>query len=711
MQPIQEQQPGNSNNKYYVFTQHAFFYTLFFLAMIALVITSLLIIRQIHYLHQARQWINHTHQVINASNEIVIDLLKAETQQRAYLITGDDLYLSPYKANIEGTAAKLNHLKSLTQDNLNQLYLLNKAEQLLKKRMDLLSETIELKKTNAPTSDNLKYYSKLHAGNSLTEQIQTLLEQINYNDYQLLKTRNEKAGVLLKQISYIAICITLFILVLYLTALLIFKRQFQKNSRVEHHNKELQSILSGIIESADEMVAAVDLQRRYILFNNSYKDEIKRIFHKNIQIGMSLDEVAGDSPEKEKFLEGWRRTFNGEEFTNIIDFYSNENTYEISSNLLRDANNNIIAYSHIIRNITLIVKEAQSLKNLNNVLENEKAELKDRNKKIELLIEMSDTMQSCSNSAELINVLCNYCEKILNNSRGIIYILHPSREYLEAKSKWGNPQQKETLITPDQCWALKRSSIYIVNNPKDDLICYHIKSDLPISSYVCTPLMAQNSIFGLLYVETSGVDNKNSEMTPLIINAIAESASISIANVRLRETLSFQSIHDSLTGLYNRRYMEDFLTKEISRSKRNNKEIAILMCDIDHFKEFNDNYGHEAGDIVLKEISSSIQKMTRSSDVVCRYGGEEFLILLFETGLETAKTRAEIIRNSVGHKHVHYKSKSLGSISISIGISVFPLDGIVPDDLINAADKALFFAKKSGRNKIIVYQDIKNLSS
>jgi diguanylate cyclase (GGDEF)-like protein len=197
------------------------------------------------------------------------------------------------------------------------------------------------------------------------------------------------------------------------------------------------------------------------------------------------------------------------------------------------------------------------------------------------------------------------------------------------------------------------------------------------------------------------------ENEKLLVNAFAELTALSLANVRLRENLHFQSIRDPLTSLYNRRYLDEFLLKQLHQSERTQSPLAVLMLDLDHFKRINDFYGHDAGDMALKELGKVLTSGTRAGDLACRYGGEEFVLVLFNTEAKAAKARAELLREMVAHIHIKYGSQEVGPIHISIGIAVYPQDGVTSAELIETADKALYQAKKSGRNKSVLYADMK----
>ena len=181
----------------------------------------------------------------------------------------------------------------------------------------------------------------------------------------------------------------------------------------------------------------------------------------------------------------------------------------------------------------------------------------------------------------------------------------------------------------------------------------------------------------------------------------AEYLSLSIANITLWEKLADQSIRDPLTRLFNRRYLEETMQREILRAARKQTKISIIMADIDHFKKFNDMYGHKAGDELLVKLADLLKSKIRGSDIACRYGGEEFILILPESTAEETYKRAEYLREEVKNMKVYFLDQLLPSITLSMGITTYPDHGIELNELIRVADIALYKAKEQGRDKVI----------
>jgi diguanylate cyclase (GGDEF)-like protein len=171
----------------------------------------------------------------------------------------------------------------------------------------------------------------------------------------------------------------------------------------------------------------------------------------------------------------------------------------------------------------------------------------------------------------------------------------------------------------------------------------------------------------------------------------------------LREKLLEQAMRDKLTGLYNRHYVEEWFGLELRRAQRHGRPIAAIMLDIDHFKRFNDTFGHEAGDLVLRELAGVLVRFARESDVACRYGGEEFLVLLPECPFDAARCKAEQLRAEVAKLELQYDEQPLGPVRVSVGVAAFPDHAKESEELLRHADEALYLAKQTGRNRVVAY--------
>ena len=217
-------------------------------------------------------------------------------------------------------------------------------------------------------------------------------------------------------------------------------------------------------------------------------------------------------------------------------------------------------------------------------------------------------------------------------------------------------------------------------------------------------MVAQNEILGVLHLQSPSKDNLTEPKRQLAYTVV-EQAGMALSNLKLREALREQSIRDPLTGLYNRRYMEEVLKQHISRVTRHLHPLGIIMIDIDHFKHFNDTNGHAAGDALLRELGEFLQRRIRGEDVACRYGGEEFILIMPEAFLEAAHQRAELLRQGAKGLRIRDAGQSLGGITLSLGVAIYPQHGRTIENILRAADSALYRAKQDGRDRVVVAEN------
>lgn len=231
------------------------------------------------------------------------------------------------------------------------------------------------------------------------------------------------------------------------------------------------------------------------------------------------------------------------------------------------------------------------------------------------------------------------------------------------------------------------------------MVCGHLHQPFP-SEYLCLPMIAQGETLGVLHLSQSTTGRLTKAKQRLAIT-VAEHISMSLANLKLREILRSQSIRDVLTGLFNRLYMEESVDQEIYRARRHQTPIGIIMLDLDHFKEFNDTLGHNGGDAILRELGHLLRGRFREEDIACRYGGDEFVIVLPNTSLANSHKLAEQLRAQIKSLSVQYRHQNVGPFTASIGIAIFPDHGMTKEDVIGAADAALYYAKREGGDRVI----------
>lgn len=346
------------------------------------------------------------------------------------------------------------------------------------------------------------------------------------------------------------------------------------------------------------------------------------------------------------------------------------------------------------------VAQRQAMQALN--LEN------NRKNETRLLSELGEWLQSSKSLTELYNVIESFMAKMFVGSSGELYVYSNSRDVLDSACSW-NMDTSHDHIDADDCWALRRGRIYKYGKGLVDFKCSHVTGEFAVecekpepekpSRYVCIPIIAHGDTVGMLHIRfVIGESGEIEDKFYAFALRCAEQISLAIANVKLRDELRNQSTRDSLTNIHNRRYFLDRFRTEIQNSVRRETQLAVLSIDADHFKRFNDNHGHDAGDIVLRLLADTMAAEFEEPAVPARIGGEEFAVLLPGASISDARIAGEAIRKRIEGLSAYCAGKRLPQVTISVGVASYPSEGNTPLELMKAADKALYRSKDSGRN-------------
>lgn len=357
----------------------------------------------------------------------------------------------------------------------------------------------------------------------------------------------------------------------------------------------------------------------------------------------------------------------------------------------------------------LLEERAQTevaLQSANNELKTTLQELEQRGQETSTLKEMGDFLQTCLAVEEAYKVMNQFAERLFPGSSGGLYVLDDPNELLEAVAVWGQSSMQEPVFATDECWALRLGRTHLVEDPREGPTCAHLTSR-PKGSVICVPMMAQGETLGVMHVQFPDVTPvpRQTQARQRWASTVGEHLALALANLELRENLMLQAIRDPLTGLFNRRYLEEALEREVLRCARKKRALGMIMLDLDHFKTFNDAAGHEAGDSMLKALSYFLLDNVRAEDIVCRYGGEEFLLIMPEASLDLARQRAEQLRQEVKALTVQHEGQPLGTVTLSLGVVAFPQHGTTVNELLRAADSALYSAKQEGRDRVSVWHN------
>jgi diguanylate cyclase (GGDEF)-like protein len=333
------------------------------------------------------------------------------------------------------------------------------------------------------------------------------------------------------------------------------------------------------------------------------------------------------------------------------------------------------------------------------------ADLQARHKQIALISQLADSLHSSNSREESYAVIRAFAADILEGASGCLYVYNNSRDQLHRAAQWGldciNPGLAEHF-TPDECWGLRRGKINVVSSIEGHVQCRHVQTDHGFS-YMCIPITARGQTSGLLYLQTADPRGEAAlaHVQPLA-RGFADQLSLALVNIELRERLQNMAIKDPLTELYNRRFLDEALSRELLVAERKKSKVSLALIDIDHFKKVNDTYGHPAGDAILKQVARYLAGSMRRSDIVCRYGGEEMLVVMPDCDLDEAAKKLQALRQGIKQLVLRSDGVEIPSVTVSIGLAAYPSHATDRVDLVAAADQALYQAKHGGRDRVVV---------
>lgn len=342
-------------------------------------------------------------------------------------------------------------------------------------------------------------------------------------------------------------------------------------------------------------------------------------------------------------------------------------------------------------------QRAQTEDDLQNALNN----MSEITRETQLIGRVGDYLRGCRTEDEAYAIIQKSMPELFPGTFGSISIFNNSRNLLQNVLTWGafDPVNKE--FDPEDCWALRQGRIHRSKDDGSAPMCTHLPPMDEQTTCVCLPMQAQGQTIGQIFLGADKHDALMDHKVAMLRNA-GEQISLALANLNLQRVLREQSIKDPLTKLFNRRYLEETLARECARAQRNQIPLCVLILDIDHFKKVNDTYGHDAGDAVLVAFGSLLMGKVRKEDVVCRLGGEEFVVVLPSAPLDMAVQRAEAICDAMRKMKVTFQGQVIPT-TVSIGVSQFPEHGLDPEELLRRADTALYAAKQGGRDRVVVF--------
>jgi diguanylate cyclase (GGDEF)-like protein/PAS domain S-box-containing protein len=448
----------------------------------------------------------------------------------------------------------------------------------------------------------------------------------------------------------------------------------------------------NLVQIMGEGLTIVDSQEK-ILFSNPAAENMFGVAPGKL-IGHNLKEFMDPSQVDEILLQtDQRKRGEKSQYEVVIVRPDSEKRHLlITATPQYDANGQFISSFGVFHDITLRRQYEQTLEQTRAQLSKQVQELDKKNREMSTSSDMMNMLQNCTAVSETYSVIARFCRQLFPEANGAFYYKKGNKRF-KLVQKWGDLTNTNNEINVEDCWGLRREKLYAFNPSSLGPVCAHLGRKLPGSS-VCVPITIDNEISAMLHLETDEGMFELTEDQNQIAISLSEQISLALSNVQLKEKLHEQAIRDSLTGLYNRYYMEEALVKELSRAHRSGKNIGLIMLDFDRFKELNTLYGHPKADDVLRDFGILLNASIRGSDIACRYGGDEFLIIMPETTLEILASRSDQLRNKVKElSDINTLLKNF-PMTVSIGIAVFPRHGRNPAELLKSADDALMEAKK-----------------
>lgn len=452
--------------------------------------------------------------------------------------------------------------------------------------------------------------------------------------------------------------------------------------------------LTALFESTDRIVWSVDREFRLIIANQAAQRFFALRFGKRIQPGdVCLPLAASD---RERWSERYAQAQGGHNLSVDLDQVASDQRW-LDMRIAPGGQDGVA----IVYGIDLTdrkraeLERQQALERMQVMVDH----LAERDRHNGLINRMHDLLQSCRNEDEAYEVIVPLFGELFRGLDAALMLVDGDSHTLRAIAGSGTPGIPDGFAL-DDCWGLRRGELHEIL-PGGAPLCAHFAPP-PENGYCCQPMIVDADVVGLLSVRfPRQADEQLRENIHYLVRSTADSVKLSLSNLRLREALRQQAIHDPLTGLFNRRYLNDILIHELVRAQRDGAPMAVAMLDIDHFKRFNDEYGHEAGDMVLAEIGRVLREHLRRSDVPCRFGGEELAIVMPGSNAHNATERLEHLTRMIARLTLQYRDHALPVVTLSAGVAEAPLHGTDCAQLLHAADLALYEAKAQGRNRIL----------
>ena len=651
---------------------------------------------------QTVNWVNRTYRVQVTLADLRAHLFNLESAARGYVITHREQDLSPYKSAVQGAKDAYRDLLSDIRER-EQQQKLAQLSALITDQVTIAQGIIDARNDRGFEAAVAMVEGGL--GRKATEEINVLLDEMESAERALLSQRAASAEENQRRVTIVMVVGVVFAAFIVGCAVLFIRKDMAERRRAECALRESREQLQGFLDNANDLICSVTPEGAFLYVNRKWREILG--YDEVDQARVRFQDIV--HPDFRQHTEAIRMQVCGgksvDEFETVLVTKEGHSVTVSGHFNGRIEEGRTVAARGMFRNISESKRAEEALQRSNEVLLRSVNELEQRTREISKLSEMGDLLQSCQKLEEAYKVIVEFVPQMVPSNSGSLGAITSSRNLVEIVAEWGPEKSSERVFLPEDCWGLRRGRMHVVRERTSALICRHVGQSAP-ECYLCIPLVAQGEAVGLLHLQFSAHLDESLDVaaqTKLrLVEAVADRVALALANLRLHEAMRQQSVRDPLTGLFNRRYMEESLDRELRRAARGGRSLGILMLDLDFFKHFNDNFGHDAGDAMLREFSGILQSSIRGGDIACRYGGEEFAVILPEASLEATRQRAEVIREKTKHLNVSHRGLGLGTVTLSVGVVAFPQHGASSEVLFRAADEALYAAKQGGRDRVVV---------
>ncbi len=488
-------------------------------------------------------------------------------------------------------------------------------------------------------------------------------------------------------------------------------RNIEQRKELEDRLKREETFLRTILDTVGVLIVVLDIKGRIILFNRAC--EITTGYTASEVMGKAVWDVLIPEEQREKVIEIFSDLKNGM-LPNTHENYwltkeGDKRLISWSNSVVTNENNEIQYMIGSGIDITSRKELEDKLISSRQELLEQVHELEERNRMLGIVNQMNETLTASTSEEEIYKTISMFMPRVFSSFSGVVLMNSQKEDVFTPHTAWGEKFNECSFVHVSECWAARTGRIYfcLQNN---ECLCSH--SEVPFTKgyrHLCVPILYGSKCFGVICIGCAhDSDGKGSEFYAKrasfmenVVLMVARMIGVALNNSSLHRQLRDMSIRDPLTGLFNRRFMEETLAKEWHRAVREKRPLGIIMLDLDHFKRFNDTYGHLAGDNLLRYFGKFLQKNIRASDTPCRYGGEEFLIIMPGANLEVTTRKANFLREVYSKELVPLNGNYVEGLTVSGGVATYPESAKNTQEIIRLADEALYEAKKSGRNRIV----------